>query len=756
MEADDRVLIAKESQIVGLSILLNDEKMLALMRSYFPSEEIHKVKRSYLRYKPATNCLVKYQVLGKSGESHWYAKAFTDKDQDKLVPLTVPTTNFQLTPMVFISQRVVLYPFPFDAKLKVLTRLLDPSDLQQLFMRALYPNTIEDPNIQRVEILQYKPERRFVAKLEMTSGEMVVLKIYTQQRYQLAKIARRRKLHSQHLLDMIGRSDKHRLLIYRWIEGENLTHYYHSDEKGLAPFIECGRYLAGFHQHSKNKQVVDADTNDFIATLKQCAEGISQLVPDIAPQLTKLSNQLVTALTTLQSSKSVIHGDFYAKQVLITSNGVKLIDFDDVCYWYSGYDLGLFIAHLERDALLGTLSTQQAHQYQSAMLDGYRQQRPIVARDIELFSAIGLLKLAHHPFRNALPDWNNAIRMLIDRCEQHLSTFQLLTKVPSLTQILPSISELLDKQQAEVVLKRNIRQLSCHAHLVSIDIIRYKPEKRVLIEYTFEKPDGQQEQILGKVRAKRFDKHTWNVNRTLHQSQFGQSSRDGIQVPSPLGFSQHHHAWFQMKVAGEACFNDFCHSKDGKVAERIAQALYKLHCSPITTERHHTHVEEINLLEHYLVQASKALPSDRSVILDILGGCKHRANKLAAPYSLTTIHRDFYHDQVLIADERVYFLDLDLICCGDPALDIGNFIAHIEEQCLRHFDQMDYAQTQIERFIAHYEKLAGYDLRARVETYTLLSWTRHIFISHRITQRNPWTERIIQICQHLLDNNKTL
>jgi aminoglycoside phosphotransferase (APT) family kinase protein len=141
------------------------------------------------------------------------------------------------------------------------------------------------------------------------------------------------------------------------------------------------------------------------------------------------------------------------------------------------------------------------------------------------------------------------------------------------------------------------------------------------------------------------------------------------------------------------------------------------------------------------------LPDNSDDILDVLSHCKRQVNQLDALKSPTTIHRDFYHDQVLIDNDHVYLLDLDLLCNGDPALDIGNFIAHIEEQCLRQFDEPHYAQLQIERFIQRYQELAGCDLRSRIETYTTLSWARHIFISNRIPQRNPWTERIIQQCK---------
>src|SRR2546426_9353652 len=46
------------------------------------------------------------------------------------------------------------------------------------------------------------------------------------------------------------------------------------------------------------------------------------------------------------------------------------------------------------------------------------------------------------------------------------------------------------------------------------------------------------------------------------------------------------------------------------------------------------------------------------------------------PY--TTLFRS-----VIVNGERLFLLDFDLYCEGDPALDIGNFLGHITEQSLR-------------------------------------------------------------------------
>ncbi|MCB1742250.1 MAG: aminoglycoside phosphotransferase family protein [Gammaproteobacteria bacterium] len=51
---------------------------------------------------------------------------------------------------------------------------------------------------------------------------------------------------------------------------------------------------------------------------------------------------------------------------------------------------------------------------------------------------------------------------------------------------------------------------------------------------------------------------------------------------------------------------------------------------------------------------------------------------LPDPTHRTLCHRDFHEKQVLCATDRCWMIDFDTLCIGDPALDVGNFIAHLE------------------------------------------------------------------------------
>jgi len=71
-----------------------------------------------------------------------------------------------------------------------------------------------------------------------------------------------------------------------------------------------------------------------------------------------------------------------------------------------------------------------------------------------------------------------------------------------------------------------------------------------------------------------------------------------------------------------------------------------------------------------------AFPSLRTQVEAVLRDlAKTRPN--GAPTTVT-VHRDFYDKQVLFDGQRTVLLDYDTLAEGDPAIDHGNFVGHLQ------------------------------------------------------------------------------
>ena len=180
---------------------------------------------------------------------------------------------------------------------------------------------------------------------------------------------------------------------------------------------------------------------------------------------------------------------------------------------------------------------------------------------------------------------------------------------------------------------------------------------------------------------------------------------------------------------------------------RIAQALVKLHRSGVVPTRTHTIDDEMSILRQRLADAAAARPELARRIEALRIACEEVASSLPLPAQLIGTHRDFYADQVLVASDRLYLLDFDLFCLGDPALDAGNFIAHLTELALRTLNNAIALAAHERAFEDEFCALHGRDMHNSIRGYATLTLARHVWISHNIAQRRPWTQQILALCE---------
>ena len=315
----------------------------------------------------------------------------------------------------------------------------------------------------------------------------------------------------------------------------------------------------------------------------------------------------------------------------------------------------------------------------------------------------------------------------------------------------PNLSFLTDAllpNKVEQAFKHYFPDIIKNNTLSSIKVIRYKRQKRCLIEYQF---TGEEEfSLLGKVRFKGTDTKSYYLQKYLWENGFDNHSLDHVSVPQTIGVIPQWKMWLQRKVSGYT--TTFLLTKpDGvNIAEKIAYAAYKLHQFPAKTDRYHTIDDELHILHQKLPLVSELYPHWQTRIREILKECNQLGKRLS-DIPCVGIHRDFYADQIIINNSRLYLLDLDLYCYGDPSLDIGNFIAHITEYSLRVFDDF---QALKDREIALQEafiQLTGEESRKRIMIYKFLTLVRHIYISTQIKERNAYTEDLIRLCETYLE-----
>ena len=266
---------------------------------------------------------------------------------------------------------------------------------------------------------------------------------------------------------------------------------------------------------------------------------------------------------------------------------------------------------------------------------------------------------------------------------------------------MPTLVLALDPLAARPEFKRRLPRLSGEngqLRLKAIRVIRHKPSRRCVVEYDVrvQRPDLPAETvtIIGKTRARRFGKEGYRVLEHFWKAGFDSASSDGISVPEPIGVIPRFQMWFQRKVSGETATALLAGPDGVELARQIAAAIHKLHQTRIPTERRHGMADELRILHDCLAKVIALKPDWKDRLEGVMAACDSLGASVPSP-RVCGIHRDFYPAQVVVerrhdstgannhSPPRIYLIDFDLYCLGDPALDIGNFIGHMIEQSLR-------------------------------------------------------------------------
>lgn len=132
--------------------------------------------------------------------------------------------------------------------------------------------------------------------------------------------------------------------------------------------------------------------------------------------------------------------------------------------------------------------------------------------------------------------------------------------------------------------------------------------------------------------------------------------------------------------------------------ERIAAmpsagtALAHLHAAPLDGLGEYSIDDEIRLLRNWVEFTTGLDPSSVAVLADKLVTVERDLLRCES-FEPRTIHRDFHERQVLYSDRSATLIDFDTVRLGDPAQDIGNFLAHLKLAELVSGDRGDAARA---------------------------------------------------------------
>ena len=417
----DATLVQRDLQLPGLRILLDCDAFAETLQALCPEAGVTAVRSQYLRYKPATSCLVGFRVTASAGQLDVYAQAHNPRLNHKIKKaasrLSVPGP-LGAGIMVLPESVIAIYVHPNDCELRAMGRLTDPKGRWRLIKHVLphHPH-LWDGQLTR---LRYKPERRYVARLRTSGDDGAVLKFYDQGDFSAAgnNAAAFVSRGPLRVAQRLRRSHRHRVAALEWLEGRPLLDALSQSQVSQETWRTAGAALACVHAQ-KPELGTSWTPQSYAAALADAAAAAAELVPTIADRAKRLAQRLGDSLADMPWVSEAIHGDFSADQVLIQDGVVAILDFDSAGYGDPRIDLGNFAAKLEYDVIIGGLSGDRARSAFDELLEEYRlaSNTPKTGH-LGLFTAAGLLRPVAEPFRHRHPQWPEMIELIITRAEE--------------------------------------------------------------------------------------------------------------------------------------------------------------------------------------------------------------------------------------------------------------------------------------------------------------------------------------------------
>lgn len=725
LSAADEALAARDAALPGLATVLDPSALQAVLAGRFPALAGRTLVPTYLRYKPGTSCLAGFRADGAEGSTWFNVAARTLEAASKFVKfLERPPLATDLGPSraVVADHALAISVFPDDRRLKALRRL-QSADGRRAILDAL-----NLPGEATLSLLRYRPERRLVARVDRDGRALAVVKFHRPEAFAAAMA------NATAFADGPGLTVQRRLagsarfgaVSGSWLSGSELA-------PTPSNLRRVGQALAALH-HQDGAALAPLTAARQRQSVQAMATAIAGLCPELGEAAQAVAARIAQSLRV--GHFSALHGDFHLEQILDQGDRIALIDFDEAVRGPAAWDLGNFVAHQAVRAPGTDLADCAA-----LLADGYRSSGGCVSEpDLAVQTALGLLRLATRPFRDRQGDWPAAVADLLGKAEAVLPGPGILPRAirPVLDPALPHLEAALDPARAQAA----FAAAGFKAEVQSAALVRHKPGKRGLVAYQLRLADGRVMEAFGKVRAKGADSRTFALQGELRSGGFGPAGHADARVAEPLALIPALGMWLQERAAGAPFTPANC------APERAARAIGALHASRIRPLKVHRIADELAILDARLSALAVRRPDWSARLMRLLDDAHHAAQSLAR-VALRPIHRDFYFDHILVTTGTLHLIDLDLLSMGDPALDIGNFTAHLIERSLREGANPSHLAGWQARFAAAACRGSTGVRAGNVRIYEWLSLLRLVEIAERMPERRASAEALLTLCEDM-------
>jgi len=392
-----------------------------LARSGF---EVDSARPTYVRVKPGELALVGVEAMvsTRAGEAirlEGYLRTYADpvraeslahKWSTKLPAPTALGTGVRL----LADGRTVMFCFPNDAKLPSIRRLLRTDKLKRILGDLV---GLEGPVRGRetqLSVVRYKPERRFLARVStrLSGGPRrdLFLRLFADRRGdRLDRVLRTLAARGGDALvpRSLGSAMDGRLSAEEAVGGEELANVARRDlhPAALAELV-ARLHATEFVLGGAARSVVDEATS-----ARRALSVLAIFEPELAEPIRSL-DRLLSKPPPGTNHVTTLHGDLHLHQVLVTPTGLRLVDLERVGLGDPLIDIGNMRAHLLMQEVDGIDDFTEEYMLRTT---------PRALRDLDFFTALGLIRRALLSFRSIEPERKSISAKALEHATEMLS-----------------------------------------------------------------------------------------------------------------------------------------------------------------------------------------------------------------------------------------------------------------------------------------------------------------------------------------------
>lgn len=347
--AVDDDLAVRESTLPGLPVLLDDNRLTALLRQsgWLGHEQRATVDR--IRLKPGTRAQAaarvdpgdRWLLLG-AFSPHCWPKAENDRQ----------ATSRLRRPVIVDEELLLLVTDPVSDRDLPALRLLRPDEgcPRRRTLRALAAAAGKGVGADRLRVgtLAYNPARRWVGTLRAGNAAapatIAVVKVHRDPRHgeQAAAIARALNLAgiaTPHAVPL-----PHGIVAAPWVTGRHPDPASARDGAEVAGAVARLATLLGDTTAARGLDLPRLSRRDVLAGARAATTALVAVNPVAGDRARRVLAALTPALSGEGGAAVLVHGDLSADQVLITPGGVVLLDLDRAAAGPAGWDPACWLA----------------------------------------------------------------------------------------------------------------------------------------------------------------------------------------------------------------------------------------------------------------------------------------------------------------------------------------------------------------------------------------------------------------------------